>query len=182
MWDSKSSGSHAGTLSGPLIAVLFVVVAALIFAGIFLLVTGPHHFGALIAIGFLSLFFGVVSYFAESLSRGPTVQRAMSWGFGAFGFALLFLTIGAFPFLYPSPSLISTVGQIGLLIVLVLMLIVPVAFYGWRARGHDQDARREVARLEWSQSSPPSAFSYGAARDPAAPASTPGDSPPRGGA
>lgn len=179
MWNSKSPGSGAGSMSGPLIAVLFVVVAALIFAGVFLLITGPEHFVALLVIGFLALLFGAVSYLAESISRGPTLQRALSWGFGGFGFAILFLTAGALPFLYS--GLISQVGQIGLLIVLVLMLIVPVAFFGWRARGQVQDERREGARHEWSQSTPPSAFSYAAARDPAAPVSPP-DAPPRGGA
>jgi len=179
MWNSKSTGSGAGAMSGPLIAVLFVVVAALIFAGVFLLLPGPEHFTALLVIGFLALLFGAISYLAESISRGPAIQRALSWGFGAFGFAILFITVGALPLLYS--GLISTIGQIGLLVVLVLLLIVPVAFYGWRARGQVQDQRREEARHEWAQSAPPSAFSYAAARDPAAP-TTPPENPPRGGA
>jgi hypothetical protein len=179
MWNSKSSGSGAGSMSGPLIAVLFVVVAALIFLGVFLLITGPEHFVALLTIGFLALLFGAVSYLAESISKGPSMQRALSWGFGAFGFAVLFLTVGALPLFYS--GLISTVGQVGLLIVLVVMLIVPVAFFGWRARGQVQDSRREEARHQWTQSTPPSAFSYSAARDPAAPTPPPADLPPRGG-
>jgi hypothetical protein len=179
MWNSKSSGSSAGSMSGPLIAVLFVIVAALIFAGVFLLLPGPEHFTALLVIGFLAVLFGAISYLAESISKGPSIQRAASWGFGAFGFAILFLTVGALPFFYS--GLISTLDQIALLIVIILMLIVPVAFFGWRARGQAQDSRREEARHEWAQSTPPSAFSYAAARDPAAP-SPPSDSPPRGGA
>src|SRR5580658_1463213 len=108
MWNSKSSGGPAGAMSGPLIAILFVVVAALIFAGVFLLIPGPEHFVALLVIGFLSVLFGAISYLAESVSRGASIQRAVSWGFGGFGFAILFLTAGALPLLYS--GLISSAG------------------------------------------------------------------------
>jgi len=180
MWSSKSSGATAGAASGVLVAVLFVIVAALIFGGIFLVVQGPEHFLALLAIGFLSLLFAVVAYLAQALTRSGAGPRAVAWGFGAFGFGVLFLTVGLLPFLVS--GLITQLGQIELLILLVLLLVVPVVWFTWRARGNASDQQREVARHEWSQHPPPSAFSYAAARDPAASSAPPTDAPPRGGA
>jgi hypothetical protein len=179
MWESRSSSGRASALAGILIAGLFLVVAALLFGGIFLLLPGKAHFAAFLTIGFLSLVFAVVSYFAQAFSREPMVQRAAAWGFSAFGFAILFLTVGLFPSLYGS-DLLSTLGQFALLIVLVLLLIVAAAVGIWRAHGRVQDERRDAQRGEWNQSAPPSAFSYAAARDPAAPSSGTNE-PPRGG-
>ena len=176
---SRSAGRAVASVSGIIVALLFVVVAALIFGGIFLLIPGTAHFVALLTIGFLSLLFSVVSYFAQALSRTPTVQRSAAWGFGAFGFVILFLSVGVVPFYYP--GLLTTVTQFGLLIVLVLLLIVAIVMITWRARGHAQDERREASRQQWAHSSPPSAFAYAAARDPSASAN-PSDERPRGGA
>ena len=159
---------------------MFLLVAALIFGGIFLLVSGPVHFAALLTIGFLSLVFAGLSYFAQALSRTPTAQRAAAWGFGAFGFSILFLTVGLFPSFYPNLGLLSLLVQFVLLIFLILLLIGAIGLAFWRSRGHAQDEQRQAARQEWSQSAPPSAFSYAAARDPSAgPPSA--DDVPRGG-
>jgi hypothetical protein len=171
MWQSSSSGGRGGSLSGYLIAALFAVVAALFFGGIYLLVPGPDHFGALVWIGSLSLVFGLVSYIAQATSRDPTAQRAAAWGFGAFGFAILFITVGVFPYLYPNDNLLSTVAQFFALIVLILLLIAAIAGGAWRFRGRAQDEARAEHRREWASKPAPSAFSYAAAQSPEEPSS-----------
>ena len=176
MWDSKGSGTTGTRLAGAVIGALFLAVAVLLFSGLFLVIGGPFHFLALMTIGILSLVFGGASYFAQALSREPTLQRMAAWGFTAFGFAILFLTVGVVPFLY-APDLLSQTAQIALLIVLILLLIAVVAVAAWRSRGHAEDAHRAAARREWASHPAPSAFSYPAAQIPEnreAPASPPG--------
>lgn len=95
----------------------------------------------------------------------------------------MFLSVLAFPSLYPNSSPITEIGQVEALILLVVLVIVIVAGSWWRARGEHADAHREEARAAWESRPPPSAFSYATAHVPgeAAPSES-GSPPPQGGA
>src|SRR5208282_3649933 len=85
-------GWSAGLLAG-----LFLVAAALLFALIYITVPQNHEFTALLLIGVVALLFALVCYLAESASRDPAAQRSLAWGFLAMGFATLFLSVGLGP-------------------------------------------------------------------------------------
>jgi phosphatidylglycerophosphate synthase len=184
MWGSSGSAPpKGGSVSAWVLAGLFLLVAALIFFGIYLVVPGQHHFWALITIGIVSLVFGLFSYVARALSRQGSIQQGFAWGFVAFGLAVMFLSVVAFPVLYPNSSPLSQLGEVVALILLIVVVIVVVVATRWRSRGEQSVEHREEARAAWRGQSPPSAFSYATAQVPgeAAPTETPG-TPPTGGA
>jgi hypothetical protein len=161
--------------SGWVLTGLFVVVAALVFAAIYLTITSNSHYYALIAIGILALIFALGSYLAESFSRDPTAQRSLAWGFFGMGFAVLFLTVG----LGPTYGILSTVDQLWGLAVIVVVLIITIALIAWRGRAVRATANQQVSRQAWRNETPPSAFSYATANSPSVPSTSP---PPPAGA
>ncbi len=161
--------------SGWVLTGLFLVVAALVFAAIYLTITANSHYYALIAIGILALIFALGSYLAESFSRDPTAQRSLAWGFFGMGFAVLFLTVG----LGPTYGVLSTVDQLWGLAVIVVVLIITIALIAWRGRAVRATANQQVARQAWRNETPPSAFSYATANSPSVPTTSP---PPPSGA
>lgn len=165
--------------SGPLLTGLFLAAAVLLFALIYYALPYQQHYGALLLIGVLSLFFSLGSYLAESLSRQPTAQRSLAWGFFGLGFAILFLSIG----LGPTYGLLSTLLMLLGLLVTVVALIVAVAFIAWRGRAARRTENREIPRQQWRSETPSSAFSYAAANSPSVPeaAPAPGSPPSSGG-
>lgn len=184
MWGSSGSAPpKGGSVSAGVLAGLFLLVAALIFFGIYLVLPGQDHFWALITIGIVSLFFGLFSYIARSLSRQAGVQQGFAWGFAVFGLAVMFLSVVAFPVLYPNSSPLTQLGEVVALILLLLVVIVIVVATRWRSRGEHADERRQEARAAWESRPPPSAFSYSTARVPGeAPPADAGTPPPQGGA
>jgi peptidoglycan/LPS O-acetylase OafA/YrhL len=163
---TSASSSTALRIGAGLLALLFLIALAVLFAGIYLVV--PDHYRALAIMGVIALIVGLLAYFAQALSRDPLVQRAVGWGFGASGFTLLFATIWLDPSQEPPSRLAWT-------LVLLVMLIAAVALALWRMRAVGDAERRGIRREHWAQSSPPSAFDYPAARSPG---TTPGGAPP----
>jgi len=176
VWEPRSVTPRPGAVAGAVLVLLFLVVAGLIFFGVYITVTGPVHFLALLTIGFIALVFALVAYFAQALSRQPTVQRGLAFGLGAFGFAVLFLSGAALPWLYPHDNLISLGLQVVLLIFLVILLMGPVAAAAMAGRHRESDARRAESRAEWASHPAPSALSY-ASGQPPAPTGSGGDDP-----
>jgi MFS family permease len=166
--------------SGALLSALFLVAAVLLFALIYIGLPSNQHYGALLLIGVVALFFALASYLAESLSREPTGQRSLAWGFFGLGFAVLFLTIGLGPYY----GLLSTFYMLLGLLFTVVALIVTVALIAWRGRAVRRTQNREVSRQSWRNEPAPSAFQYAAANSPSVPeaAPAPGDkgAPPGG--
>jgi MFS family permease len=159
--------------SGWVLTALFLVIAVLVFAAIYLTLPGNQHFYALLAIGILALIFAVGSYLAESVSRDPTAQRSLAWGFFGMGFAVLLLTIG----LGPSYGVLSTVLQLWGLAVVVVVLFIAVALIAWRGRAVRATVNEQVSRAGWRNEPPPSAFAYSTANSPSVPTTVP---PPPG--
>jgi Kef-type K+ transport system membrane component KefB len=155
--------------SGILLTAVFLVIAAILFYLVYLAFPASQHYWGLIWIGILALVFAVVCYLAESLSRDPTAQRSLAWGFFGMGFAVLFLTIGLAPSYGVS---LGTWQLVGLLIV-AIALAISIALIGWRLRALQSTAARQVAREEWRQRPAPSAFSYAAANSPSVPSTAP---------
>jgi MFS family permease len=155
--------------SGVLLTVLFLVAAALLFLFVYYALPGNQHFGALILIGVLALLFALGSYLAESLSREPTAQRSLAWGFFGMGFAVLFLTIA----LGPSYGVLSTTYMLLSLLIVVVVLIVAVALIAWRGRAVRATENQQVPRAAWRQEPAPNAFNYAAANSPSVPATSP---------
>ncbi|MGD0588896.1 MAG: hypothetical protein ABSA63_08925 [Thermoplasmata archaeon] len=169
--------------SGMLLTALFLVLAVVVFLLIYYSFTANQHFLALLLIGVVSLLFALGCYLAESLSRDPSYQRSLAWGFFGMGFAVLFLTIGLGQY-YLGSGVISTVAQLAAFTVLLVVLIVSVALIAWRVRAVRATANQQVSRASWRQEPAPSAFSYGAAKSPsvpvvAPPPSSPPSNPPR---
>ncbi len=161
--------------SGWLLTGLFLVAAALLFLLIYVGLPANQHYGALLLIGVVALFFSLGSYLAESFSREPTAQRSLAWGFFGLGFAVLFLTIG----LGPSYGLLSTIYMLFGLLLTVIVLIVAVALIAWRGRAVRSTANRELPPQAWRNEPAPSAFSYAAANSPSVPEAAPAPpSPP----
>jgi len=162
--------------SGPLLTALFLVAAVLLFALIYYALPQHQHYGALILIGIVALFFSLGSYLAESFSRQPTAQRSLAWGFFGLGFAMLFLAIG----LGPTYSLLSVTWALVGLLLTVVALIVAVALMRWRGRAVAHTENREIPREQWRSEPTQSAFSYAAANSPSVPeaAPAPGSPPP----
>ncbi|MCI4373246.1 MAG: hypothetical protein L3K02_06345 [Thermoplasmata archaeon] len=161
-------------LSAAVLTALFLIVAGLLFYGIYIALPQNHEFGALLLIGVLSLVFAIGCYLLESASRDPAAQRSLAWAFLAMGFATLFLSVG----LGPSYGVESSNNMLIGLIVLVIFLAVTIALISWRLRAVQATAHQEVARQSWQREAPVSAFSYSTANSPSTPTTTP---PPSGG-
>ncbi len=169
-------------ISAAVLTVLFLVVAGLLFYGIYLALPANHEFGALLWIGALSLVFALACYLLESASRDPTAQRSLAWAFLAMGFATLFLSVGLGPYY----GVETSGGQLVGLIVLAILLGVTIALISWRLRSVQQTEHQEVARQAWRQETPVSALSYATANSPGNPTAMPppspgGGRPPAGG-
>jgi type IV secretory pathway VirB3-like protein len=165
--------------SGWVISGLFLLVAALVFAAVYLTLTTDQHFWALITIGILSLIFAVGCFLMEAMSRDPSAQRSLAWGFFGMGFAVLLLTIG----LGPTYGVLGTVWMLWGLVIVVAVLIVAIALIAWRGRALTATVNQQVSRGAWRNESAPSAFSYAAANSPSVPSTAPpppasGPSPP----
>ncbi|MGA3021700.1 MAG: hypothetical protein ABSE66_02695 [Thermoplasmata archaeon] len=164
--------------SGPLLTALFLVLAVVIFLLLYEVFQANQHFTALLLIGIVSLILALGCYLAESLSRDPSYQRSLAWGFFGMGFAVLFLTVGLGQY-YLGSSVISTNDQLVGLAILLIVLIVTVALIGWRVRAVRATENLQVPRTEWRNETAPSAFSYAAANSPSVPtAASPPASPP----
>lgn len=171
-----------GQTSGLLLTVLFLAFAVLLFVGIYLTLPDNQHYGALLLIGVLSLIFALASYLAESLSREPTSQRSLAWGFFGMGFTVLYLSVGLAS--YYNVNGISPLDQLTGIIVVTAVLLVAVVGIVWRVRAVRATANQMVSRASWRNENPPSAFSYGTANSPsvptvAPPPSSPPAAPPR---
>jgi len=151
------------------LAALFLVIAALLFAAIFYTLPSSNHFYALLAIGIVALFFSLGSYLAEAASREPTIQRALAWGFFGMGFAILIVTIA----LGPTYGTITTVGSLVGLVVTLAALFIAVGLMMWRVRAVARTAAREAPREAWRQEPTPSALSYSTATSASVPVVTP---------
>lgn len=165
--------TRAGRVAAPLIAAILLVAAAILLVGIYLILPQSGHAPALLIIGAVGVVFGVISYLLQSASRDPSLQRGVAWGFYAFGFAVLFLTLG----LNPASYLNLTDQVIGLVITLVV-LAGSVAAIAWRYRTVAARAPLEAQREAWRSSTPASAFEYSTAHSPSAPATAPAPSTP----
>ncbi len=155
---------------GMLLTALFLILAAIIFLFLYYLFPQNQHYTALIAIGIVALFFALGSYLAEALSRNPSAQRSLAWGFFGMGFAVLFLTVGLGPYYISS---ITTLDQLEGLIVLMVVLIVTVALIIWRGRAVRATENQQIPRERWRAEAAPSAFSYAAANSPSVPTTAP---------
>ncbi len=164
--------STARLLGAALLTGLLLVAAGLLFAALYVVLPAQHHYGALLAIGVLSLFFALGAYLAESLSRNPAAQRALAWGFFGMGFAVLLVTVA----LGPMYGALTVLGQLLGLLITVLALVIAIAFIAWRARTVEATARRLAMRAAWQSSQPASALDYPAATGPSVPQVPP--SPP----
>lgn len=162
-----------GKTSGWLLTALFLVIAILVFVAIYLTFPDNQHYTALLLIGVISLILAVGCYLAESLSREPTAQRSLAWGFFGMGFSVLFLTVGLGP--YYISGILSPVTQLVSLIVLAVVLIVSVALISWRVRAVRATENQMVSRGSWEREPAPSAFAYATANSPSVPKVT---SPP----
>ena len=156
--------SLGGSSPGPRIAAALlgaVVLAVLVLLFVILYLAIPDRSDALLDMGVLALLLGLVSYFAQSLSREPTVQRAVAWGLGAMGFAMLFLTIWVVP-----PSGISSMAQLVATLFLAIILAITLSLGYWRIQSVARTHAREERRADWDRSTPPSAFDYATAKAP----------------
>jgi MFS family permease len=171
-----------GTTSSALLTGLFLGLAVLLFALIYLIFPANQHYGALLTIGVLSIVFALASYLAESLSREPSAQRSLAWGFFGMGFTVLYLSVGLAVFY--SVSGVSVLGAFIGIIVITVFLVIAVVGIIWRIRAVRATQNQMVSRASWQREPAPSAFSYGAANSPsvptvAPPPSTPPANPPR---
>ncbi len=165
----NASPSAAGRFSSALLAVLIGILVVLLFVAIYLVQPGAP-FRALLEMGVVALVLGLVSYLGQALSRDPSVQRALGWGLGAAGFALLLGTI----WVGPAPSSVTLTWRVFATIPVLLVLILTVALAWWRFQSTAVTERRVERRAAWDQSRPPSAFEYAAAQSPG---TTPGGTP-----
>jgi MFS family permease len=160
--------------SGAVLTVLFLVIAALIFAALYVTIPGSQHFYALLAIGIVALFFALGSYLAEAFSRSPTAQRSLAWGFFGMGFAVLFLTVG----LGSTYGIVSLTWTLWGLVILVIALFITVVLIRWRGRAVRATENQQIPRAAWRNETPPSAFSYATANSPSVPTTAPPPPPP----
>ena len=154
---------------GLVLTVIFLVIAAVLFAAVYLSLPGQQHYWALITIGILSLLFALGSYLLESISREPTAQRSLAWGFFGMGFAVLFLTVG----LAPTYGLMTTVLALYSFVFLLVILVIAVALIAWRGRAVRATQYQQVARAAWRNEPAPSAFSSATANAPSVPTTAP---------
>ncbi len=161
-----------------MLTVIFLVIAALVFALTYISFPANAHYSALLIIGILALIFALGSYLAESISRDPRAQRSLAWGFFGMGFAVLLLSIG----LGPTYGVSSTSQALEGLIVVLAVLFVTVGLIAWRVRAVQATENQQVPRAAWRNEPAPSAFSYAAANSPSVPATAPppGTPPPGG--
>ncbi len=152
--------------SAPVLTALFLIIAAVLFALVYVLLPGSMHFYGLVWIGILALIISLVCYLAESLAREPSYQRSLAWGFFGLGFAVLYLTIGLAPSYGVS---IGTAWQLAGLLVTTIVLAIAVVGMMWRARSVAAVRPREAQREQWRDRPAPSAFSYAAANSPSVP-------------
>lgn len=160
----------AGILAG-----LLLVVAGLLFAAVYYVLPSEHHYGALLGIGVLALFFSLGSYLAESLSRNPVAQRSLAWGFFGMGFSMLLITIA----LGRTYGALTVLWQLVGLLLTVVALVLSLAFIIWRMRATVATARRLSVRASVQRQQAASALDYPAAKDPSVPKvpSAPRDDP-----
>jgi hypothetical protein len=173
---APTPGSRA-QWSGPILTVLFLVVAVLVFSLCYLAFPQNSHYTALLLIGVLALLFALGCYLAESFSRQPTMQRSLAWGFFGMGFAVLLLSIG----LGPTYGVTSATQALLGLIVVIVVLMITVALIAWRVRAVQATANQQVPREAWRREPAPSAFSYAAANSPSVPVTAPAPSDPSAG-
>jgi hypothetical protein len=175
------SGSPPARVAGWgawLLAAIFLVIAALVFAALYYALPASNHWWALLGIGIVALIFAGASYLAEAASRDPTIQRSLAWGFFGMGFAVLLLTL-AVGHMY---SVLSIVDELIGLVLVLIALFASVGLMMWRVRAVARTQAREAPREAWRKEPTPSALTYAAANSPAVPAVTPPpteNSPPR---
>jgi peptidoglycan/LPS O-acetylase OafA/YrhL len=171
--------------SGAVLTALFLVLAVIVFLLCYYAFPNDQHYSALLLIGVISLIFALGCYLAESLSRNPSYQRSLAWGFFGMGFTVLFLTVGLGPYYGVG---FSTVVELAALLILVVVLIVAVALIAWRGRAVRATENQQIPRAAWRNEPAPSAFDYATANSPSvpktsqiptAPPSSPPASPPR---
>jgi peptidoglycan/LPS O-acetylase OafA/YrhL len=138
---------------------VFALVAALLFAAIFLSLPGNQHFYALVTIGILSLVFALGAYLSQALAPDPTMPRALSWGFAGLGFALLVGTILTNP-----ANTLNFIAQLVTLIVVLLFVAVTLLGAYWRSRTVESARARLEQRDAWRSQTPRSALDYSAAQ------------------
>jgi MFS family permease len=178
MMASQTAGRPAaGSWGAWVLAALFLIIAALIFAAIYYTLTGWNHYFALVAIGIVSLFFALGCYLAEAASRQPTIRRALAWGYFGMGFAVLIITVA----LGPTYGVLSMVAALVGLAITIAVLFIAVGLMMWRTRAVARTAAREAPREAWRNEPTPSALSYSAANSPSVPVVTPppAENPPR---
>ncbi len=156
-----------------ILAALFLVIAALVFAALYFAFPGSGHWDALVGIGVVALLFSLGSYLAEAASRAPTIQRSLAWGFFGMGFAVLLLTFA----IAPTYGTLSTVPALLSLVVVLAALFISVGLMMWKVRASARTAAREAPREAWRREPVPSALTYSTATSPSVPAVTP---PPGG--
>lgn len=157
---SVSPAAPAGPrIAAALLALILLVALALLF--VILYVAISPRADALLAMGVVALVLALVSYLAQSLSRDPSVQRAVAWGLGAMGLAMLLLTTWFVP-----PPGTSLLDQLVGTLVVVLVIAVTVALAFWRVRSVARVEQRLDDRAAWDARSAPSAFDYAAAQTP----------------
>lgn len=171
-----STAATVNRIAAGLITGILVVAAGILFVGFYLLFPGNGHAFSLLLIGMVAVVFAAIAYLMESFSRAPTYQRATAWGFYAFGFAVLLLTLGLNP-----TSYLSLAQQLIGVVVTLLFLAGSIAGIAWRYRTAASVAPREAERAAWRASTPASAFDYSAAHAatvPVTPPASSGKSPP----
>jgi len=174
MTTPRTRGTAA--LSGVLLAIILLAIAALLFVLIYLALPGDGHLGALLWIGVLALIFAGGTYLGRALTDDPGPLRLATFGFLGLGFAVLLLSIGVGP---DPDGVVSTLARIVGLIIVLLALAGVVAFAMWRSGSGERELQRQEHREAWDRSTPPSAFDYAAAQQVAPPPSpTAAPSPP----
>ncbi len=174
-----STAAAVNRIAAGLITGILVIAAGILFVGFYLLFPAHAHAFALLLIGMVAVVFAAIAYLFESFSRRPTYQRTTAWGFYAFGFAVLLLTLGLNPTGY-----LSLAQQLVGVVVTLLFLAGSIAGIAWRYRSAASVPPREAGRAAWRASTPQSAFDYPTAHSPTAPVTPPatsGKTPPSGG-
>ena len=158
-----AAASNPVRIAGTLFVAILVLIAALVFAGIYFALPSDHV-AALLSIGVVSLVFALV---ADPGPVGdPKPRHAARARLGVRG-ARLRGTLRD----HPRPGFSVTTEIIALILVL-LALAVMVAGVWWMGRSQSADAPRMEARRDWDSRPPQSALSYSTAQG------TPGVSPP----
>jgi MFS family permease len=160
-----------GTWNGWVLTAVFLALAILIFVAIYFAFPDNQHYTALLLIGVLCLLFALFSYLAEALSREPTSQRSLAWGFFGMGFSVLYLTVILGP--YYVSGILNPFAQLLTIILLTIVLAIAVVGIVWRMRAVRATENQMVSRGSWQKEPAPSAFSYAAAKSPSVPQASP---------